>query len=120
MFFMRCVVEGESPKSIARSHLSQDEDDSEETSEEERYGSCKRGVPHVQGGLRSLMAVCYSMKRSLEGLSENGKGVAVTWPKCALICFNMEAVLAKRHRCSLNIQKILAILFASREQFFED
>jgi ATPase subunit of ABC transporter with duplicated ATPase domains len=34
-FFMRCVVEGESPKSIARSNGQDDNDDDEESSEED-------------------------------------------------------------------------------------
>ena len=54
-FFMRCVVEGESPKSIARSYLPKDEDESDETSDEDEDSTRESVVYRMfRGGLRKL------------------------------------------------------------------
>ena len=56
-FFMRCVVEGESPKSIARSYLpGNDEDDGSDESSEEDEKTVRQSVVYrvFKGGLRKL------------------------------------------------------------------
>ncbi|KAK3695957.1 hypothetical protein LTR37_018252 [Vermiconidia calcicola] len=53
-FFMSCVVEGESPRSIARRYQPQDEDDSEELSEEESPIRQRTVYRMVKGRLKKL------------------------------------------------------------------